>query len=351
MKYLISFFLVFFTVFTFGQSSIETRTDTLDVKKSNTIVSKQKTDTINKISDTLDLNCKKRKCSLKVQMVKEESPIEFLKYLLPIFTLLLGIAINKTLDYWSDKKKIKKAGKRWIGEIRCLETPMKTQIEVLEAFLITHSKETFETPKLAIYSILNCEIFKSLDKGELLKYIKFNKKSDYKEIVKASNTIHGYINIITNLYETLKVVFENYKSDASNYVNSMNNNLQLLLREFADYGVLLEKELGTDPVNDSRLRPILDLISKHIQPKRQTGDYNVFELENVFFIPLLSILSHLRLDERTRNLSVYTSNCLNDIKGIRMEKKYLTDNMTYIIDSYKKQLKDIENIINIIESK
>ena len=343
MKKLIAISFIFSFVGIHGQSPNRLSKDTLKPK--------QKIDTIILQSDSTKVNSIDNKCSLKIILVKEDKSVDFFKYILPIFTLILGIGINKGLDYWSDRKKIKKVGKRWIAEIRCFESPIIMQIGVLEDYLKLHSKDTFETYNLPIYSILNCEVFKSLDKGDLLKYIELTKKTDYKEVVKSSNTIHGYISILSYLYETLKSDFDSYKSETNRFVNSINDNLQDLLREFADYGVLLEKELASDPISNTRFKLISDLISKHILPKRQTGNYDVFELENVFFMPLLAILADLRLDERTKPLANYTSNCLNDIKGIRLEKQYMTENLTIIIAGYKKQLGELETIINTIENK
>lgn len=343
MKNLLTIYLLLFTWIAFGQG--------IDKVKKDTINLKHKGDTIILKPNNVGIDSVGTESSQKLIIINENKSEDKFKYILPIFTLLLGIAINKVLDYWSDRKKTKKAGKRWLAEIRCLESPIKMQIEVLEKFLKSHEKETFETPNLATYSILNCEIFKSLDKGELLKYIQSQRKADFKDIVKASNTVHGYIAILTYLYETLKSDFEKYQTESTVWVNSLNTNLQSLLRESADYGILIENQTGKDPISDPQYKLITDLITKYIMPKSQTGDYDVFLLEKEFFIPLLTILGNLRLDFRTKNLSNYTSYCLNDIKAIRLEKQYFKENLTMIISNYKQQLVEFETITKTIENK
>ena len=249
--------------------------------------------------------------------------------------MLLGIAINKTLDFLSDRKRIKRAGKRWGAEIRSLELPLKNQIKYLDSFLEKHNKESFARPNLAISSVLNCEVFKSLDKSDLLRYIEIDSKIPYEQVVKNSNRTHGYISVLIHLHETLKTKFSNYLSETSNHINSFTKSLQSLLIAFVDYGVSLESELKVDPIDDPSYKPIFDLFSTHILPKMEKGDFNVFELREIFFSPLLHLLSQNRLDDRIRPLSIFVSSCLNDIKGIEMENIYLTESMTHIKEQPK----------------
>lgn len=356
--------MLFFIVISlnyFGQKTQKMEFDSLMIKKdslkSNYSVKKDSTKkvidtTTILLNDSSEINIPtENNIQTKILFVKEERKDkgDIFKYLLPILTLLLGIVINKGLDYLSDRKKIKKTGERWVAEIRSLETPMKKQIETLEIFLTEHNKEVFETPQMKIFSILNCEVFKSLDKSDFLKYLELTKKLDYRELITISNKTHGYISILTYLYENLKSRFDNYLKEASSHTTSLSRNLQLLLKSFAEYGVALEKELGKDPIDDSRYTPISNLLSTHIMPKVSTGDYEVFELERKFFMPLLVVLGSLRLDERTLPLSSAVSGCLNDIKGIRMEKRYMAENIGQIINGYTTQLDELNEIIKEIE--
>lgn len=106
----------------------------------------------------------------RVVLVKEKDTFEFLKYLFPILTLLLGIIIKEMIDKWSNTKKIKKSGTRWTAELRSLEEPIRNQIKSLNSFIAEHNEESFKIPKLNIYPALNGEVFKSLDKDDLIKY-------------------------------------------------------------------------------------------------------------------------------------------------------------------------------------
>lgn len=121
----------------------------------------------------------------KVVMIKEKSKFDFFRYLLPIFTLLLGIYIKEVLDERSEKKKIKKSGERWVAELRSIEEPLIKQIQTLKEFNEEHKKGEFTIPRIKVFSSLNGEVFKSLDKNELIQFIQMNnEKSEFNEIVK-----------------------------------------------------------------------------------------------------------------------------------------------------------------------
>ena len=251
-----------------------------------------------------------------------------------------------------DRKRIKKSGKRWVAEIQSLEKPIKNQIDSIKSFETEHTGTSFKPPKIVVYSSLNCEVFKSLDKNELVQYIKrCNSGKKFKEIVSISNNTNGYISVLTYLHEALKIKFNDYLNGTSKHIDSLTQNLQTLLMAFANYGLALEKEIGKDPKDDERYRPILVLFNEHIMPKMQTGEYNPFELRDSFFTPLLHILSQLRLDERTRQLSETVASCFNDIKGIEMENKYIADSIFSIKKEYEAQVTNLNQIIIEIEGK
>lgn len=349
--------LIFFTVNAFSQDSIGLQIDALNKKEKSTISNSGVKQSSQKIDTTiLDFNEKELTIPIsndnltKVVMVKEKTKVDWLKYLLPIFTLFLGIWVKELLDKRSNKKKTVKTGERWIAELRSLEEPLKMQIESLEEYSIEQEKEEFKIRNLQLYSSLNGEIYKSLDKNELIKFIELNnKKTDFKGIVKISNSTNGYISILVHLYETLREKFNRYLSGTSEHTTSPSWSLQEFSSAFRDYGVELEKELNSDPLNDPRYKPIAELYSSQIMPYLKQGNFNPFVLRREFFLPLVEIFAHLRLDPRTKGLSSAMTKGLNAIKGIELEKDYMSKNLKSIISQYKEQLTELNILINKIK--
>ena len=212
-----------------------------------------------------------------------------------------------------------------------------------------HNEKKFIVPQLTILSILSCEIFKSLDKSELLRYIEIKRKVTHAVAVHISNRTHGFISVLSNLYDVLIAKFNLCLTETSKHSTSFSRNLQAFMREFANFHVLLELELGGDPIQNKHYKAILDLISSEIMPHYNDGEYDVFKLQSDFFLPVLKILSELRLDERSKPLALAANSCLNDVKGISMEKGYLSENIETVITKYNEQAKEIKKVVQDIE--
>lgn len=296
---------------------------------------------LSKKNDTLKL---KKKSEVIIVKFDNKEQTDYFKYIFPIITLLLGIAVNKLIDKLSEYKKIKKSAKRWNIELRNLESPLENQIISIDDFLTEHNKEIFQIPNLVVETFLSCETFKSLEKTELIKYLEKIKKKDFLKAIKDINAINSYTHSISYYFESLKTKYNDYLKGSSTHTYSLSKNLQELLKSFANYGVELEKELNTDPLNNVRYKPIFDLFENEIRPYLQDGNYDIFKLEKDFFIPLLTILTLLRLDPKTLFMAENVRNCINDIKGIKMEKHYLTknfENFRVKFVDFKDELSDI----------
>ncbi|WP_396142229.1 hypothetical protein [Flavobacterium sp.] len=334
--------------------------------KNLTTISKLKIDTLeskylNKNEAIIPVEPNK---NTKIILVKEKNETDYPKYLLPIFTLLLGILINKLLDKYTDRIKIKKAGERWIVELRSTEEPIKAQIESLETFIELLSNQENEHPTLSIFTAINGEVFKSLDKNDLIKYIEQKnekkwyqlplyredilKREEYKKIVEISNKTHGHISILVHQFEMIKEKWDSYLTGTSTHTTAFTKDLQIFNKETTIYSVSLEKE-GANMDTDSRFKPLFDLYMAYIYPHRETGKYNPLILETHYFLPIIKFLTPLRLDERTIPLASAATSCLNDIAGIKMEKTYMIENANTLIRRYKEQLEDLNPLINEIE--
>jgi hypothetical protein len=328
--------LTFFGILVFSQPKTKTIDSTKKHVKVDTL-KKTKKDTLTFTKKELD------KGDVKIIFQESIKPNIF-KDILPILTLLLGIFLNRGIDYFKDRKDLKKIGNRWKAELNCLELPINKQVDYLNEFLLEHKKETFKIPDFYMIPSLDCEIFKTLDKADFIKYLEKFNSEDYENSIKLSNKVNSFTTTLKYNFDNLKLKFDEYLSGTSSHTTNLTSNLQELCKAFANYGVLLEKEIQADPINDVRYKPIYDLFESEIIPKMETGDYNIYELEKKFFNPLKSVVADLRLDDKINEIAKYSSNCVSCIKGIKMEKHYLSENLATLIKRYIEygtQLKEI----------
>lgn len=329
--------LLFSWMMTFAQNQPK-RTDTLKKIQLGDTIKLKKTDTIYIPKEELVDK------ELRVVLEETSKPNHF-KDILPILTLLLGIGINKLLDFFKDRKHIRKTGERWKAELASLEAPLTNQVEYLEEFLIEHNKEVFQIPRLKVVTPLDCEAFSSLDKAELIKFIQSSLSKDYKESILLSSKITAFITIVKSNNESLRLKFDDYLQGTSKHTSELTSGLQELLKEMANLGVLIEKEVKGDPIQHPQYEALVNLFDKEITPKLETGDYDIYQLEKEFFLPLGYILAEMRLDDRTKKMADIASTCMSSIKGIKMEKKYLTENINTLTSHYKEDAQSLKAIL------
>lgn len=311
-----------------------------------------KVDSIDFDKDSNVISLPKNLTETKVLFIKQTSSKNMLedwvKYILPILTLLLGIGINRYIDWYKDYRKVTRSGKRWAAEIRAWQEPIQQQIDLLEKLIKNDPINKYSHPELAVLTGLDGDSFKSLDKSELLQFIERQQKNNHPESIKTSNQVHGLISILANLNDALKEKFNDYLGGTSKYIGLANENLQKLLSAFAKFGVLLEQEHG-DPMQNPFYKRMADLFGAHIYPHMKDGKYDLFVLHEEFFWPLVQVLGELRQDPRADELMTYAGACLNSIKGLKMEKGYWIENMRTVLKRYKEHLPGVAEIANKID--
>lgn len=289
--------------------------------------------------------------TVKVFIKDEPTKSNWFKDILPILTLLLGIFINRGIDFFATRKRTKKHGERWIAELNSLTDPITKQVEYLSAFKQEHDKEKFDIPKLNVVSILDGESFNSLDKSELIKFLEKFRHNKYEQAIRLSNRVNIFISILKNHLKNLHLKFDDYLKGTSLHTTNLSKHLQDFLQRFAYYGVQLEKELNGDPLNDPRYKPIFDLVNAEIYPYMTQGNYDIYKLENSFLVPMFQVLGQNRLDERIFPMAESVRGCINCIKGIKMEKRYFSDNLQTIIERYTEEQGQLKEILEDLSKK
>ena len=282
---------------------------------------------------------------IKIFINDGASKSSLFKDILPILTLLIGIFINRGIDFRTNRNRTKKHGERWIAELNALDNPISTQVEYLETFKQEHDQEKFDIPKLNVVTILDGESFNSLDKSELIKYLEKFKNYKYEDAILLSNRVNVFITILKQHLNDLHIKFDEYKTGTSSFITQLSKHLQDFLQRFKFYGVYLEKELGGDPIDDPRYAPIYNLVISEIYPYMAQGNYDIYQLESKFIVPLFEFLAENRLDERIFPLAESIHGCMACIKGIKMEKRYFSDNLQIIIERYGEEKTDLAGIL------
>lgn len=337
-------------------------------QKTSEIVKKAKND------DTVKVNLKKESTILPVKtqenakliMVKETVEADYWKYVFPVFTLILGVFLNKLIDFISSKKNIKRNGKTWIAELIGFEASLKSQKEALNSFKDTFNGNNYDIPNLKIYGGLDGKNFESLAKSDLLKYIETKygswkpsifisneqENENFKKYVKATNKIIDYIDIVKFNFNLITEKHSSFLNGISTNTSILNKHLHDFRDELAQYQIELEREPGFNAANDQRLRPINVLFKREIMDKMANGiNINPLELPAIFCQPILSTLSITRDDVRTYSLRTSCTAILNTVEAIKAEREYMKTNLVKLIGRFEESIEGLPEIINLLNAK
>lgn len=260
----------------------------------------------------------------------------FLDYAFPIIMLLLGIIIDRLLLRYTENKRVKRAGARWKSEIKSLVYPLKQQQETFKKFIKEYCdvKNRFDIPHIYSQALLKCEIFDSLNKEELYRYLQLLHENE-DVATKEYHKVIQVISVIKSCQNNLSDVISEMKFESNKLINQFNKYTQEYIRELA---ACLDDNLL--PLAGNKLQ---DLYNEKIN--KQMPNVNILELEDSFVKPSVNVIADSTGDTKVRNeLRNRLLSMLDTILGLRNEKKYIKLNLEQLIDEYSKAIVTIESI-------
>lgn len=259
-----------------------------------------------------------------------------LDYAFPIIMLILGVLIDRIILWTTEYKRVKREGDRWNSEIKSLLEPLKQQQETFKKFIKEYCdvKNRFDIPYIYTQVLLKCEIFDSLNKEDLYKYVQSLHKNDDIS-TKEYHKVIQVISVIKSCQNNLSDVISEMKSESNKLINLFNKYTQEYIRELA---ACLDDNLL--PLAGNKLQ---DLYNEKIN--KQMPNVNILELEDSFVKPSVNVIADSTGDTKVRNeLRNRLLSMLDTIQGLRNEKKYIKLNLEQLIDEYSKAIVTIESI-------
>jgi hypothetical protein len=302
----------------------------------------------------------------KVVILKDVAADDYSKYIISIISLLIGFFLNRVYDWWNSNRRMKRSGERWVVEMQSIKVPIDTQIDSLNDFKAKLDLKDFVALNMVTQTAINGDVFKSLDKNELIKYIELNngkawykrpfirskndKSVEFKKIVRISNRTHGYIAILSHQSNMINERYNAFLAGTSKHITEFTKNLQLFIAELRKFNLSIEtegKDIGVEPIT----APIVQLYIQYIVPHIIDGKYNPFLLRDDYFAPVVEHLTVHRSDSRTIPLVSAAICCLDNIAGIQMERTYMIENINTITTNYKELADSLQPMIDEIAGK
>nr|WP_199001729.1 hypothetical protein [Flavobacterium sp. ASV13] len=353
------------------------QTKNFDTSKAKEAVAKPEIKPQIKLTDTLKIELSDKPKTLPIQangatqivIAKEKDSSNSLKTLLPLFTALTGLIagffLNRFYEWYANRKKIKKTGKRWSIELKTLEEPLKDQIKYIEKFATSVAKREWKYDSLDFMTTINGNRFSSLDKNDLMDYIdyittfpwykrllmsKAKNQEQYDKAVKISNHIHGFIDVLNYNLQMLNTKWDEFQDGFCATTKKLSQDMDTLNTQVNN----LNFQIGNDTLKiyqNSEYAPFFSLYFKFISHLNQNPNYNMFDLQKDFLDPAKIELAKLKKDDRILPILVSISTLFNNLRAINGEKDYVLDNMKELITRYNKSLELLPKIIENLEGK
>ncbi len=343
----------------------------VDISKAKISIIKDENHLQPTLNETIKIELSKKPESILIKendttqaiLAKEkDSTTKFTKLLPLIFTvtgLIVGFLMNRFYEWYMNRKKIMKSGKRWNIELKTLEEPLKDQIKYIEEFEISVAKREWKYNSLELMTTINSQRFSSLDKNDLMDYIdnlyKFpwykrlfiseaKNQEQYNKAVKLSNHIHGFIDVLSHNFEMLNNKWNEFQDGISTTTKKLNKDMESFNIQFNT----LNFEIRNDTLkiyNKSDYSSFFNLYFQFISMLQQNPNYNMHNFQKDFLDPAIKELAKFAKDQRILPIAASISVLSNDLRAINGEKDYVLDNMKELIIRYNKSLESLSTII------
>lgn len=325
-------------------------------------LAKKEIDTIEKvIGDKPQIVSVKPDKDVKIILAKEVATAsDNSKWLIPLLSLILGFMLNKIYDFFTSKFRISKAGRRWLIELENITNLIPDQIENLKAFKEIAGKDEISKPVLFLNSTIRGEIFTSLDKNDLLKYIEVkylttayyfqgtkNKLKTYQKLIEITTNTHNHLSRLNHYYEMTQKRYNDYLEGISVQTAALNISLQNFVIDQRSYFLLLERH--PNPENDKRVAKMTELYKNILYPLMK-GEIalNPPQLRDEYFVVLSTILVPVRHEEKVEELLDSVNRCLNSIAALNAERDYITTNIDTLVERYTSLIAEGNSIIKAV---
>ena len=271
----------------------------------------------------------------------KESPNVFYSIILPIIMLVLGVLIDRLVQVFVDRNRIKRNGERWRHELLSYGELLSKQIGSLEQFIIEYCNQPirYDIPPLTTFQLVKGTIFESLSKEDLYIYLKRKKKYEL-DVQERYNKIMSFVMTLDTSYTQLNDSVHDFRESAGAQVELFNN---AQLR----YGKQLLCSFDPTKISNVDYNELSQLYNDAFEGH---PNVNPLLMDTTLITPSLSILDSYD-KQYFKVLIEELGNMRYSINGMKLEKKYIKSNLENIIDVYKICIEFLNDVNDFFPSK
>lgn len=243
---------------------------------------------------------------------------------LPIFTLLLGIGVQRFLTLRDQRKEERKAATDFVTEVRLTEEPARKQLEQIDKFIATQSVRRITVPELTAHRGLNLERLKSHDRSSVVEH--FTRRiGDRTQALKLTNKLFSGCDLLTGFYHRIEELFKEYCRRGTECEDAYQRLLNEWMRAAGSIVVGVEKT-GGDPNKDAFVVGLVKLM----RLASDNADKDLYFFLDELHVPHIMLTAEYRKDDRIMEVAELNAKARFAILGLDSLRQEMVTKFQYL---------------------
>lgn len=290
--------------------------------------------------------------SVKVILLqaKEDGDGLFYKYWFPLLTLLIGSALTFLSEFVRAWFTTRKVGRRWIGQSKLYLHVIEKQEKLIEEFLDTEDVNKWGITALNRAVHIDGEQFNAFSEEQLLDFFEKHKSLAADEALLLTSRYSGSLKSLRWNYKQLDDAYRTYSTAISRHSSDATNILRNIGVALAEWtAVILQREPQIKGEKEACDKAAV-LYETEITLKKQEDGWNIFELEQKVYDPMIEILAEGFQIPEVYNVLKVLEVAKHAVQIVKAEKSYMKEGAQTLLDRYKEYRIELQDLINQADS-
>lgn len=262
--------------------------------------------------------------------------------LLPVATLVLGVYLNRWIGKFDKRKNNQKTTKDLVTEIRLLEEPIRTQVDVVMKVIADLKERKFTTPQFRSIILLKLDRLKIFDRSGVVDHLE-RQLGTRQEAIKKANQLFLGCDLLTNRHAQLEEIVQDYVEAASQKFEKWRTASERQLMMVARMMANLERD-KIDPATDPLIGPAIELTRKSTHVEK-----DLFAIYDELHVPMSELNALHRTDPRAQELADVNGEARKAILALEREKLYATTKLEKVCDAMSRQYEKLKELVESID--
>ena len=287
----------------------------------------------------------------QVKVIQYKPEFDWLRYIIPLLTFILGFFGNIQLDKHKVRKERNRVGQRWLAEIKALPDLVENQVNVLKSSCVEINSNFPTMTKIKIIQPLSCSFTEYLDKSLFFSYLNEGKGLDLNTSTSLLRETDSVLAITIKLYSQIQHTYSLSQNKVSEFYNKINSECALLSNSILEFQIIYT---STDNPNgilpSTNYENFLELSETHFIAFVENSNPSPLNFKTNYLMPAQECLNGFLHNEKVHEIYLRISTIRNLLAGLNAEKEYLKSSIKDLIGQFNNNKDSILTLLQNLEN-